>query len=101
MSSLINLITISRIILAPIIFVLLIFDNYLICMALFFLAGLSDYFDGYLARKYHSESEIGEILDPIADKIIVVFSLIGLTIILNSTLMAFLSSLIIIPSGDT
>ena len=62
---------------------------------LFFLAGLTDYYDGYLARKYNAESELGEILDPIADKILIVFILIGLSVELDSQLMALLSSLII------
>mgnify|MGYP001494770632 FL=1 len=95
MSNLINLITIARIILAPIILLFLIFENYLICIMLFFLAGVSDYFDGYLARKYRAESQLGEILDPIADKILIVFLLIGLSVVLDSYLIATLSSFII------
>ena len=59
------------------------------------MAGLTDYFDGYLARKYNAESELGEILDPIADKILVVFLLIGLSVEFESQLMAVLSSFII------
>ena len=84
MTNFINFITITRILLAPIIFIFLIFGNYLVCIILFFLAGLTDYFDGYLARKYNAESQIGEILDPIADKILIVFLLIGLCILLKS-----------------
>ena len=95
MTNFINFITIARILLAPIIFIFLIFGNYLVCIILFFLAGLTDYFDGYLARKYNAESQIGEILDPIADKILIVFLLIGLSVELDSFLIAFLSSLII------
>ena len=95
MVNLINLITIARIILAPIILLFLIFGNYLICILLFFLAGVSDYFDGYLARKYLAESQLGEILDPIADKILIVFLLIGLSVVLDSYLIATLSSFII------
>jgi len=95
MTNFINFITIARILLAPIIFLFLIFGNYLICIMLFLLAGLSDYFDGYLARKYNAESQIGEILDPIADKILIVFLLIGLSVELDSFLIAFLSSFII------
>ena len=95
MTNFINLITIARILLAPIIFLCLIFNNYLVCIILFFLAGLTDYFDGYLARKYNAESQIGEILDPIADKILIVFLLIGLSVELDSFLIAFLSSFII------
>lgn len=95
MINIINLITLSRILLAPIIFILIIFGNYLICLMLFFLAGISDYLDGYLARKYQAESELGEILDPIADKILVIFILMGITVNLGSYLIAFLSSLIL------
>ena len=95
MTNFINFITIARIFLAPIILVFLIFGNYLACVLLFFLAGLTDYFDGYFARKYNAVSELGEILDPIADKILVVFILIGLSVELDSQLMALLSSLII------
>ena len=95
MTNFINFITIARIFLAPIILVFLIFGNYLVCILLFFLAGLTDYFDGYFARRYNAVSELGEILDPIADKILVVFILIGLSVELDSQLMALLSSLII------
>ena len=95
MTNFINFITIARIFLAPIILIFLIFGNYLVCVLLFFLAGLTDYYDGYLARKYNAESELGEILDPIADKILIVFILIGLSVELDSQLMALLSSLII------
>jgi len=95
MTNFINFITVARILLAPIIFLFLIFGNYLVCIILFFLAGLTDYFDGYLARKYNAESQIGEILDPIADKILIVFLLIGLSVELDSFLIALLSSLII------
>ena len=95
MTNFINFITITRIFLAPIILFFLILGNYLVCIILFFFAGLTDYFDGYLARKYNAVSQIGEILDPIADKILIVFLLIGLSVELDSSLMAFMSSLII------
>ena len=95
MTRFINLLTITRILLAPIILLFLIFGEYLLCVFLFLLAGMSDYFDGYLARKYNAESQLGEILDPIADKILVVFILIGLSVNLHSYLMAVMSSLII------
>ena len=93
---LINVLTISRIFLAIIIFILLsIGNNYFLALILFFLAGISDYFDGYFARRYNASSQLGEILDPIADKILVVFLLIGLSVTLNSFLIATLSSFII------
>ena len=95
MTNLINLITIIRIILAPVILFFLTTGNYLMCTLLFFVAGITDYFDGHLARKYNAESQLGEILDPIADKILIVFILLGLSVALDSFLIAFLSSLII------
>ncbi len=55
----------------------------------------SDFLDGYLARKTDSESVLGEILDPIADKLLIVFVLIGLSVNLNSFLIGFISSVII------
>ena len=89
MTNFINFITVARIFLAPIILIFLIFGNYLACVLLFFLAGLTDYFDGYLARKYNAESQLGEILDPIADKILMVFILLGLSVDLDWFLIAF------------
>ena len=91
----INLLTFLRIILAPIILFCMFIGDYIISIFLFFLASVSDYLDGYLARKFQAESELGEILDPIADKILVVFLLIGLTIVLDSFLIGVLSSFII------
>ena len=96
MTTLINILTLSRILLAAIIFVLLISpDGYLLALVLFFLAGVTDYFDGYLARKYNAVSQLGEILDPIADKILILFVLFGLAINLSSYLIGFIGAIII------
>ena len=95
MTNLINLITIIRIMLAPVILFFLMTGNFLMSALLFFIAGVTDYLDGHLARKYNAESQLGEILDPIADKILIVFILLGLSVVLDSFLIAFLSSLII------
>ena len=95
MTRIVNIITFSRILLAPVILAFLMLDNYLICLLLFIIAGITDYFDGYLARKYNAESLLGEILDPIADKILVIFILFGLSVHLHSYHIAFLGSLIL------
>ena len=96
MTTLINILTLSRILLAAIIFVLLMLpDGYLLALILFFLAGVTDYFDGYLARKYNAVSQLGEILDPIADKILILFVLFGLAINLSSYLIGFIGAIII------
>ena len=96
MTTIINILTLSRILLAAIIFVLLISpDGYLLALLLFFLAGVTDYFDGYLARKYNAVSQLGEILDPIADKILILFVLFGLSVNLSSYFIGFIGSIII------
>ena len=96
MTIFINLLTLSRILIAAIIFLLLMSpDSYLMAFVLFILAGTTDYFDGYLARKYNSVSKIGEILDPIADKILILFVLFGLAINLSSYLIGFFGAIII------
>ena len=96
MTTLINILTLSRILLAAIIFILLMSpDGYFLSLVLFFLAGFTDYFDGYLARKYNAVSQLGEILDPIADKILILFVLFGLAINLSSYLIGFIGAIII------
>jgi len=96
MTYLINLLTLSRIFLAGVIFLLLTRpEGYIFALILFFVAGVTDYFDGYFARKYNLTSKLGEILDPIADKILIVFVLFGLSVNLSSYFIAFMASLII------
>ena len=70
-------------------------SNYSVALFLFFVASFSDFLDGYLARKTDSVSVLGEILDPIADKLLIVFVLIGLSINLDSFLIGFISAIII------
>ena len=69
--------------------------GYLLALILFFVAGITDYLDGYLARKYKAVSKLGEILDPIADKILILFVLFGLAINLSSYLIGFVGAIII------
>ena len=96
MTYFINALTLSRIFLAAIIFLLLTRpEGYFLAFILFFVAGVTDYFDGYLARKYNLTSQVGEILDPIADKILIVFVFFGLAVNLTSYFVAFIASLIV------
>ena len=50
----------------------------LITAPILLLAGLSDYFDGFYARKYNVVSNFGKIIDPIADKLLVIGVLLAL-----------------------
>jgi CDP-diacylglycerol--glycerol-3-phosphate 3-phosphatidyltransferase len=70
-----NLLTLSRIFAVPILVVLLWRPgawDYGITFVLYCLVGVTDYFDGYLARAQGTVSRLGQFLDPIADKIMVV-----------------------------
>ena len=94
--NILNAITLSRILCAILIYLFLFLESqYLIALLLFGIASFSDFLDGYVARKTNNESVLGEILDPIADKLLVVFVLIGLSINLDSFLIGFVSAVII------
>ncbi|MDB9762007.1 CDP-diacylglycerol--glycerol-3-phosphate 3-phosphatidyltransferase [Alphaproteobacteria bacterium] len=64
-----NILTISRLLCCPLWLILFYFDLYIYCLILIFYSGITDFLDGFLARKYNATSIIGKALDPIADKI--------------------------------
>lgn len=69
-----TILTIARTILAPLVIVVFYLDTphrYILAAFLFWLAGITDFLDGYLARKLKETSNFGAFLDPIADKILV------------------------------
>ncbi|MCE5334718.1 MAG: CDP-alcohol phosphatidyltransferase family protein [Desulfobacteraceae bacterium] len=76
-----NLLTIARILLTPVLVWLLLNDRLTAAMVVFFIAGLSDGLDGFLARVFNQHSRLGAYLDPLADKFLLVtsFVLLGYT----------------------
>lgn len=76
-----NLLTLSRIIMIPVfvgVFYLPVDWRHLASAAIFAIAGLTDWLDGYLARKLDQSTPFGAFLDPVADKLMVAVALIVL-----------------------
>ncbi len=73
-----NVITSLRLLLAIPICIFIYQGNELLALLLFIFAGFSDGFDGYLARNYGWESEFGKLLDPLADKCLILSTLLAL-----------------------
>tara|TARA_A100001011_G_scaffold16199_3_gene16831 strand:- start:973 stop:1506 length:534 start_codon:yes stop_codon:yes gene_type:complete len=91
-----NFLSLLRILLVfPIIYFLQ-SELYLLAALLFLISSSTDFFDGYLARRYELESELGAFLDLIADKILVVTILVWLVFIYANQALAILSILIIL-----
>lgn len=82
-----NIITVARILLAPVFIWLLLSDNHefgvlrYLAAALFILAIATDSLDGYLARGRNLVTDVGIILDPIADKVLIGGALVALSIL--------------------
>ena len=86
-----NALALSRIIITPVLFFLLVNRGFFVGVHeawldyaagfLFVLAGLTDLFDGYIARTFNQSTVLGSILDSIADKMLVLACFIGLMVI--------------------
>jgi cardiolipin synthase len=74
-----NLLTVFRMVLIPVFVTLLFYQRFSVALAVFVLAGFTDGLDGLLARRFGQQSQLGTILDPIADKLMLVTAFIVLT----------------------
>ncbi len=77
-----NKLTLMRVVLIPI-FLLVLFlmqepYNRYIATAIFVVASVTDFLDGYIARKYHMVSNFGKFMDPLADKLLVMAALVSM-----------------------
>ena len=95
-----NWMTIMRIAITPLIAVLIWIDEppygYQLALALYTIASVTDYIDGYMARRLKVESPLGEMLDPIADKLLVAAVLFALANVTTSGWLFLVPALIIL-----
>ena len=75
-----NIITLGRIILVPVIIWAIASNEMEIAFAIFVIAGVSDAVDGFLAKRFNMASELGALLDPLADKALLVSIYVALGI---------------------
>tara|TARA_Y100000813_G_C24063001_1_gene304925 strand:+ start:234 stop:791 length:558 start_codon:yes stop_codon:yes gene_type:complete len=71
-----NIITISRLLLTPYIVWLILSESYFLGFIFFLLSGVSDALDGFIAKRFNQETILGSYLDPIADKFLIVSSIV-------------------------
>jgi cardiolipin synthase len=73
-----NIITVFRLLLVPPVVMLMLQDRFAAALVVFGVAGFSDALDGYLAKHYHWTSRIGALMDPLADKLLLLSSFVTL-----------------------
>ena len=73
-----NLLTVFRMVLIPVFVSLLFYQRFVLALAVFILAGVTDGLDGLLARRFNQKSQLGTILDP-ADKLMLVTAFVVLS----------------------
>ena len=71
-----NKLTMARIIMVPIFMAVMLAEYYIPALIIFALASITDFLDGYIARKYNLVSSFGKIMDPLADKLLVFSALV-------------------------
>jgi len=81
MSYLPNIITLFRIAMVPVLILLLKDERFGYALFVFFLAGVSDGLDGYIAKRFGFVSQLGAVMDPLADKLLLVSSYVMLTVL--------------------
>ena len=74
-----NLLTVFRMVLIPVFVSLVFYQRFVSALVVFIVAGLTDGLDGLLARRFDQKSQLGTILDPIADKMMMVTSFVVLS----------------------
>ncbi|HEV7681161.1 MAG TPA: CDP-alcohol phosphatidyltransferase family protein [Pyrinomonadaceae bacterium] len=73
------MLTVFRMVLIPVFVTLLFYQRFLWALGIFVIAGLTDGLDGLLARRFSQQSQLGTVLDPIADKLMLVTAFVVLS----------------------
>ena len=81
MLTLANRLTVLRILMTPAITILLLYRYTAAAMAVFVLAGITDGLDGFVARRTGQRTDLGMVLDPLADKLLLMSAVVTLTIL--------------------
>jgi cardiolipin synthase len=76
-----NLLSLLRLALVPVFLVLILSGSNVLAIFVLIVASVTDYLDGYFARKLKQETRLGQLLDPAADRLYIFATLIGLTIV--------------------
>ena len=88
-----NMLSILRLLLVPVFLWLLIVDQLLIAFLVLMFASFTDWLDGFIARKFNQITSLGKVLDPSADRLFILATLIGLTV--NEIIPAWLAIVIV------
>lgn len=98
-TSLPNLLTLARILLIPLVVVTFFLEDHAwrwVALSIFIAAGITDFFDGYLARTRQELSKLGRFMDPIADKLLVAAVILMLTAVESISGLNVLPALVIL-----
>ena len=88
-----NMLSILRLLLVPVFLWLLIVDQFLIAFLVLMFASFTDWLDGFIARRFNQITSLGKVLDPSADRLFILATLIGLTV--NEIIPAWLAIVIV------
>lgn len=97
-----NILSICRILLIPVIVISVALNNYLLAIIIFTISSLTDIIDGYIARNYDAVTNVGKLLDPLADKLTqlsMIASLVWANVISGWILIVLLAKELIMIAG--
>ena len=75
-----NILTLFRIVLIPFIVISIMKDDYIVALIFFVISGLTDVLDGCIARKFNFITDFGKLIDPLADKLTQIATLVSIVI---------------------